>query len=176
MDDDDVYIEESEESEQDRVISTEPVIVTDYSPRARAVLQSAQAAAATAPGGVLTCEQMLLSLSGNAECAAAQVLAQCGFSGQTIAQTISFISGPQPVQEPAAAVVLSPRVERVLAGAGVEAGNREAAQIDTLHLLFALIRERQGIAAAALETPGVGHEMIGAALSNALRNGMTDPS
>jgi ATP-dependent Clp protease ATP-binding subunit ClpA len=173
--DDDVYTE-SEESEQDFVISTEAVIVTDYSPHARHVLESAEAAAATAPGGVLTCEQMLLSLAAHPECAAAQVLSQCGFSGDSIIQSVTFISGPQPVVEAAAAVVLSPRAERVLTGASIGAGNRSAEQIDTLDLLFALIRERHGIAAAALETPGVGHEMIGAALSNAMRNGMTDPS
>jgi hypothetical protein len=40
----------------------------------------------------------------------------------------------------------------------------------------ALLRERQGIAALALESPGVGHEPIGAAISQAMRNGLTDPS
>ena len=173
--DDDVYIE-SEESEQDHVISTEPVIVTDYSPHARYVLETAETAAANAPGGVLTCEHLLLSLAGDSECAAVQVLAQCGFPGESVVRTVTFIAGPQPAQESASAVILSPRAERVLAGASVEAGNRSAEQIDTLHLLFALIRERNGIAAAALETPGVGHEMVGAALSNAMRTGMTDPS
>jgi ATP-dependent Clp protease ATP-binding subunit ClpA len=175
MDDDDVYIE-LEESEQDRVISTDAVIVTDYSPHARNVIETAEAAAANAPGGVLTCEHLLMSLAGNPECAAAQVMAQCGFPGESVIRTISFIAGPQPVQEPAAEIVRSPRADRVLTGASIEAGNRNAEQIDTLHLLFALIRERHGIAAAALETPGVGHEIVGAALSNAMRNGMTDPS
>jgi|SRR5215218_10374656 len=175
MDHEDVFIE-SEESEQDRVISTETIVVTEYSAHARHVLQSAQAAAATAPGGILTCEHLLLSLAGARECSAAQVMQECGFTGESIAQTIAFISGSQATQELPAAVIFSPRVERVLAGAGAEAGNRNAEQIDTLHLLFALIRERQGIASVALETPGVGHEMVGAAISNAMRNGMTDPS
>ncbi len=73
MDDIDVFIE-PEESEQDYVISTEPVVVTDYSAHARHVLQTAEAAAATAPGGVATCEHLLLSLAGDEDCAAAQVL------------------------------------------------------------------------------------------------------
>jgi ATP-dependent Clp protease ATP-binding subunit ClpC len=175
MDDSDDFIE-PEESEQEYVISTEPVVVTDYSAHARHVLQSAEAAAATAPGGIATCEHLLLSLAGNEDCAAAQVLTECGFTGATIAQTVDFIAGSQPTVEPAPQVILSPRVERVLTSASIEAGNRKAERIDTLHLLFALVRERQGIAAAALETPGVGHEMIGAALSNAMRNGVTDRS
>ena len=175
MDDDDVYIE-PEESEQDHVISTETVVVTDYSVHARNVLQSAEVAAASSPGGVLTCEHLLLSLAADPECAAAQVMVRCGFTGETIAQTIAFIGGPQSSQEPADAVSLSPRAERVLTGAGAEATHRRVEQIDTLHLLFALIRERQGIAAAALETPGVGHELVGAALSDAMRNELTDPA
>ncbi len=175
MDDEDVVIE-PEESEQDLVISTDPRIVADYSTHARHALSSAEAAAATSPGGVVTCEHLLLSLVNDPGCAAAQVLAACGFSSESIAKTVSFIAGSPPAEPPAAAVVFSPRLERVLAGAGVEAGSREAAQIDTLHLLFALVRERKGIAALSLETPGVGHEMVGAALSNALRNGVTDPA
>lgn len=175
MDDDDVYIE-PEESEQDFVISTEPVVVTDYSGHARNALQSAETAASIAPDGVLTCEHLLLSLADDGNCAAAQVMAQCGFTGASIAQTIAFIGGTAATHEPAKAAIHSPRVERVLTTASVEAGNRNAAQIDTLHLLFGLIREQQGIAVAALETPGVRNEMIGAALSSAMRNGMTDPS
>lgn len=175
MDDDDVYIE-PDENEQDRVIPTEAVVVTEYSACARHVLQTAETAAAAAPGGVLTCEHLLLSLIGDPENAAARVLANGGFSAETVTQAVTFIAGPQPEQEPAEAIILSPRVERVLVAAGVEAGNRGAERIDTLHLLFAIIRERQGIAAAALETPGVGHELVGAALSNAMRSGMTDPA
>jgi hypothetical protein len=38
------------------------------------------------------------------------------------------------------------------------------------------MRERQGIAALALEAPAVGHELLGAAISQAMRNGTTDPS
>lgn len=175
MDDDDVYIE-PEESEQDRVITTETVVVTEYSAHARNVLQAAETAAAAAPGGVLTCEHLLLGLIGDPENAAARVLANGGFSAEAVAQTIAFIAGPQPEQEPAAEVIFSPRAERVLLTAGIEAGNRNADRIDTLHLLFAIIRERQGIAAVSLETPGVGHELVGAALSNAMRSGVTDPA
>lgn len=173
--DDDVFIE-LEESEQDLVTSPETVVVTDYSTHVRSVLEAAETAAATAPGGVMTCEHLLLSLAANVDCAAAQVMAQCGFTNDSVSQTIHFIAGQAELQNPAEAVVLSPRAERVLTNAGVEAGNRAAERIDTLHLLFALIRERQGIAAVALESPGVGHELVGAALSNAMRSGMTDPS
>ena len=175
MDDDDVFIE-PEESDEHFVSVPEAVVVTNYSPHARHALHAAEVAAVTAQGGVVTCEHLLLSLAADPACAAAELLTQCGFSGESIAQTIHFIAGALPEELSLAPVVFSPRRERVLTGAGIEAGIRNAAQVDTLHLLFALVNERKGIAVAALETSGVGHEPVGAALSNALRNGMTDPA
>jgi ATP-dependent Clp protease ATP-binding subunit ClpC len=175
--DDEVFDElESEERGQDLVISTDPIIVTGYSSHAKQILQDAEAIATTAPGGAMTCEHLLLSLSANGECAAAQVLAGCGFDGASIARTVTFVQGETSPAEPAASVVLSPRMERVLINAGREAATHKREQVDTLHLLVALLRERQGIAALALESPGVGHEPVGAAISQAMRNGVTDPS
>lgn len=174
MEDDELY--EMEEGESGLVIVTEPIRVTDYSEHARNVLRAAENAATTAPGGVLTSEHLLLSMVADPDCTATRILANCGFTSELVSETIIFIGGAPPIQKPVDAVVRSPRVERVLASASVEAASRGAQRIDTLHLLFALIRERSGVAAVALETPGVGHEMVGAALSNALRTGMTDPS
>ena len=174
--DDEVFELEPDESGQDIVISTEPVVVTTYSSHVRLVLQVAEATAAATPGGTMTCEHLLLSLSNDPGCAAAQVLAGCGFDSQRIGRTIAFVQGAQPPGDGSAVVVLSPRVERVLTNAGREASTQKSGQIDTLHLLVALVRERQGIAALALESPAVGHELIGAAISQAMRNGTTDPS
>lgn len=175
MDDDDV-LTDSEESDQYFVSAPEVVVVSDYSLHARRALQNAEADAVSAHVGVVTCEHLLLSLAADSACAAAALLLQCGFSGESITQAVRFIAGLQPTEIPNAAVDFSPRLERVLHGAGIEAGKRNAAQVDTLHLLFALIQEQKGIAVAALEAPGVGHQTIGAALSNALRNGVTDPA
>jgi ATP-dependent Clp protease ATP-binding subunit ClpC len=176
FEEDDDEIVDVDDNGQDLVISTDPIVVTNYSVHARNVLRAAEAAAATAPGGAMTSEHLLLSLCDDPECAAAQVLEQIGFTADRISGTIAFVVGPQAGGEPGDAVVLSPRVERVLTDAGIEAGNRKATQIDTLHLLIALVRLRQGVAALALETPGVGHEPVGAAISQAMRNGLTDPS
>lgn len=175
--DDEAFDElESEESGQDFVISTDPIIVTAYSSHAKQILQNAETIAATAPGGAMTCEHLLVSLAADDECAAAHVLAGCGFDGASITQTVAFVQGDVPLAPPATSVVLSPRMERVLTNAGREAATHKREQVDTLHLLVALLRERQGIAALALESPGVGHEPVGAAISQALRNGVTDPS
>ncbi|MCA9859873.1 MAG: hypothetical protein KC438_09130, partial [Thermomicrobiales bacterium] len=147
-----------------------------YSQHARNVLQTAEHVASTAPGGIMTCEHLLLSLCGTTDCAASQVLAQCGFSIERVTGTLTFLNGSPAQSQPAETVVLSPRLERVLVTASAQAGQHEADRIDTLHLLGALLREKQGIVAFVLETPGVGLEPIGGAISNAVRNGLTDPS
>lgn len=174
--DDESFDLDLDEPGQDSVISTEPIVVTTYSGYARSVLHNAEMTAALAPGGTMTSEHLLLSLVQHPTCAAAQVLAGCGFDAQRIGQTIGFIQGPQPVAESSAVVVLSPRMERVLLTAGHEAAIQNSESIDTLHLLVAVLREQQGIAAMALEAPGVGYELVGAAISQAMRNGMTDQS
>lgn len=175
--DDEVFDLETDEPGQDSVISTEPIVVTTYSSHARHVLQQAEAAAAVAPGGVLTCEHLLLSLVNESECGAAQTLAGCGFERERVGQTIAFVQGAvPPPEELVSPVVLSPRVERVLTNAGREAAIQKAEQVDTLHLLVGLLREKQGIAVLALESPGVGFELVGAAISRAMRDGVTDPS
>lgn len=158
------------------VISTDPIVVTTYSTRATNALRTAEMTASTFPGGVMTSEHLLQSICHDPECAASQVLASCGFAPPQVIDAMAFVGGPEPAGEPAVTVVLSPRVERILTGAGLEAGNRAADCVDTLHLLIAMLREGRGIAALVLETPGVGHEPIGAALSRAIRNGLTDPS
>ena len=121
MDDEPMF--EPEESEQDFVISTETIVVTTYSTCARRAIELAEASAATAPGGVLTCEHLLLALTADPECAAAQVLAGSGFPADTVTRTIAFIGGPQFSEGLSENVILSPRVERVLATAQTEAGN-----------------------------------------------------
>lgn len=175
--DDEAFDElELDERGQEFVISTEPIAVTVYSNRAKQVLQHAEALAASAPGGAMTGEHLLLSLSADGECAAAKVLIECGFDGGIVARTVAFVQGESPAEELAESVVLSPRMERVLTTAGREAATHKSEQVDTLHLLVALLRERQGIASLALESPGVGLEPVGAAISRALRDGVTDPS
>jgi ATP-dependent Clp protease ATP-binding subunit ClpA len=168
----------------DAVISTDRIVVTTYSDAAASVLRRAEAEARETDG-VITCQLVLLSIIGDPTCAGARVLDECGFSADRLRAVISFVSGmadtqhdaePEIVQLPQPHVVVSPRLERVLTAAGEEAGSRHATQIDTLHLLGALLRERQGMVAFALERPGVGLEPVGAAISHALRTGMTDPS
>lgn len=110
------------------------------------------------------------------DCAATRVLASLGMHGESLLHQLAFILGRNSGAEPTTEVSYSPRVTKVLAQAKLEAGRREAAEVSTLHLLTALLRERAGVASLLLETPGLGLEPVGAAINRALREGMTDHS
>lgn len=175
--DDEVFDDlESDLQEQEFVASTSPIVVTAFSHHAQQALQTAESMAAGVPDGVVTCEHLLLGLASDPESAGAVVLHDCGFDLAYLETTIAFIRGTSPHAESPSAVMRSPRVERVLEHAGREAANRASDRIETLHLLIGILREGRGIAALVLESPGVGHERLGAALSQATRNGVTDPS
>ncbi len=161
---------------QDVVITTNPGTATVYSTHALRVLQTAASMAAMAPGGILTCEHLLLALASESDSVACAALADCGFDASNLRLSIAFIRGDHAECAPAETIVHSPRVERVLALARQEAGTQHRDRIETLHLLIGIVREGRGIAALALESPGVGHERLETAISHAIRNGVTDPS
>lgn len=176
MDDEPFDDFESDESGSDLVISTDTVEITTYSRTAQNVLLTAESLAASTIDGVLRSEHLLLGLANEPRAVAAQILDSCGFGPVWLAGAIGFVQGNRPPSERTSAVVRSPRVERILVHASHEAAKRKSDRIETIHLLAGLLREGRGITALILESPGVGHERLGAAISQATRNGVTDPS
>lgn len=162
--------------DEEFVTATSPMVVTARSHAVERAMETATALAAASSSGIVTCEHLLLGLAEDPGAAAARVLSSCGFDASTLHTRIDFVRGSlAPAEEPPA-VSISPRVERVFALAGREAANRKRDRIETLHVLIGLLRERHGIAAFVLEEPGVGHERLGAAISQATRNGVSDLS
>jgi ATP-dependent Clp protease ATP-binding subunit ClpC len=119
-------------------------------------------------------EHLLIGLAREERGVAARVLASLDLSAEQLRDAIVFIAGrgevPPPTDEPAP----TPRLERVLETAEKEASRRQQAQVGTIHLLLALVREREGIAVMLLEVPGVALERIGGAMMRAIREGATD--
>ncbi|MGD9712135.1 MAG: Clp protease N-terminal domain-containing protein [Thermomicrobiales bacterium] len=110
------------------------------------------------------------------DCAASRTLQTLNMSTDGLLERLAFILGRDGGVAPRNAGEFSPRVERVMQSARIEAARRKAPAVDTLHLLGALLRERRGVPSLLLETPGLGLEPVGAALNRAIREGMTDPS
>jgi ATP-dependent Clp protease ATP-binding subunit ClpC len=119
-------------------------------------------------------EHLLIGLAREERGAAARVLASLDLTADQLRESVVFIGGrgegEAPVEEPTP----TPRLERVLEAAEKEATRRKQSQVETLHLLLALVREREGVAVMLLEVPGVALERIGGAMMRALREGATD--
>ena len=120
-------------------------------------------------------EHLLIALAREEGAAAARVLASLDLTAERLRDWVAFIAGRgEDRRNVAADPPHSPRLQRVLASAQKEAARRGQQQVDTLQLLLALVRERQGLAVVLLEAPGVGLERIGGAMMRALREGATD--
>jgi ATP-dependent Clp protease ATP-binding subunit ClpA len=88
---------------------------------------------------------------------------------------LGFVQGRvEPSNSNGAALPLSPRTARVMLAADNERRKRGLDHIGTLHLLSAIIAERDGLAVFILEEPGVGLERLGMALQRAFREKWDD--
>lgn len=118
---------------------------------------------------------LLIGLAECGETAAARVFESLALSANEVRARLGFVEGSSPSGSAnGVAPPLSPRAERVLIAAEREGGKHGVSEIGTLHMLHALIAEREGIAVFVLEEPGVGLERLGAALQKALREQWED--
>ncbi len=124
----------------------------------------------------VTSDDLFAALVTESQCAASRLLESLGFSGAELVQALAFILGRNSGAAPAERAEHSPRVIEIMKIAREEAGRRGAKCVETLHLLTALLRNRKGVAALLLETPGLGLEPVGAALNRALREAESDPA
>ncbi len=142
---------------------------------ARNVLNYAKEEARSLGHAHLGTEHLLIALAREEQGAAARVLSSLGITADQLRNSVAFIAGrgeplPADSQEPSP----TPRLSRVLESAAQEAKKRSHNVVSTLHLLLALLREREGLAVMLLESPGVGLERIGGAMMRAFRDGLSD--
>jgi ATP-dependent Clp protease ATP-binding subunit ClpA len=144
-------------------------------PSCRAVLEHANQEASARGAAHLACEDLLIGLADHEETAAGRLLASISITAADIRARLGFVQGygatVPPHGEP---LPLSPRLERVLLAAAKDCDKRSLAKIGALHLLAALVSEREGVAVFILEEPGVGLERLGAALQKAYREKWDD--
>lgn len=146
-----------------------------YTACARNVLNYAKEEARSLGHAHLGTEHLLIALAREEQGAAAHVLSSLGITADQLRHSVAFIAGrgqplPADSQEPSP----TPRLSRVLESAAQEAKKRGHQVVSTLHLLLALLREREGLAVTLLESPGVGLERIGGAMMRAFRDGLSD--
>jgi ATP-dependent Clp protease ATP-binding subunit ClpC len=127
--------------------------------RSREVLRLAQQEAERFQHQYIGAEHLLLGLIAEGHGVAAYVLQKLGVELQTARDTVESIMGrgDSPVL---GEIKLTPRAEKVLRQAGDEALQLNHHFIGTANLLLGLIREKQGVAAAVLDSLSVTPEQV----------------
>jgi hypothetical protein len=138
-----------------------------FSDGLRHVLVSAQEEAQRLNHNYIGTEHLLLGLAREREGVAARALQKMGVDLSGARTALEFIigRGPLPI---AGEVGLTPRAKRVIELAIDEARISGADLIGTEHLLLALVREGEGIAAGVLQSLGVGLDQARAAVKEEL--------
>jgi len=115
---------------------------------------------------------LLLGMLREGNCGAFRILDDVGLDYEEVRRRIVFITGePQAAGEPpdSSDLEYSPRLCTTLDSAGHEATKRGQTEVGTVHLLIAMLRAREGLVVAVLETPGLGLEPVGSAVVHAFR-------
>jgi len=120
----------------------------------------------------LCTQHLLLGMLREGNCGASRILEDVGFDYEEVRRRIAFITGEprnEGILPPSPDLEYSPRLNTALDSAGHEATKRGQTEVGTVHLLIAMLRAREGLVVAVLDTPGLGLEPVGSAIVHAFR-------
>lgn len=146
-----------------------------FTERARRVILLAQEEAGKMNSSHVGTEHLLLGLARENDGAAAQVLTKMGVSPQHVRQEIEAEIG-QPEEPSGNEPKLTPRAKRVLELAADESRRMRLNYIGTEHLLIALLREKDGVAANVLRKLGLKIETVRTQVESYVGSGPEDES
>ena len=140
----------------DSIANSGPAAASDidvpFTPSAKRVIdRCAENADKRSPESLLT-EDLLDAILATPECAAAKLISEHGWTTDELLTVLQFILGKETVPATPAGSP-SPRLERVIIRAKREAFRHHHPEVSSLHLLWALIRERSGIVTDTLDRP-----------------------
>jgi ATP-dependent Clp protease ATP-binding subunit ClpA len=147
-------------------------VLKRLSPQARRALELAVDEARALGADSICSHHLLLGILHERNCGATQVLEEVGFDYDEVRRRVVFITGcVQNDNGPSSSLDLeySPRLNLALDSAGHEAARRGQTKVDTVHLLIAMLRVREGLVVVVLDTPGLGLEPVGSAVVHAFR-------
>lgn len=125
-----------------------------FAPRARKVLQLANQEAQRFNREFIGTEHVLLGILKESYGIAAKVLKRLGLDLRTFRCRVERLAGPCPDMVTLGRLPLTPRAKRVLQWAAGEADALGHERIDTAHLLLALVRDPECLAAQVLNDLG----------------------
>src|SRR6478752_5197477 len=126
-------------------------IMNNFTPRAQRVLALAIKEAERFNHNYVGTEHLLLGLIKLGEGVAVNVLQRMGLDLDRVRMEVERLVGSHPETNILGNIPYTPRVKKVLALAGKEAKALNHSHVGTEHILLALLREGEGIAARVLK-------------------------
>ena len=124
-----------------------PDIDVPFTPAAQQVIDRCLEMADLVGGNAVLSEHLLLAIASTPGCAAAKIIAEHDLSSDNLLSALQTLLGSE--SSTSAGRQESPRLERVIIRAKREAYRHSHAEVSSLHLLMALIRERASYGALA---------------------------
>ena len=144
---------------------------------ARAAVTRAQEEAAALGHDHVGTEHLLLGLLAGSDAVAAATLARLGVGQEAVCRELAATLGPgRGPGPPGADLAFTPRAKKVLALAAREAAGRRGEAVEAGHLLLAVVREGEGLAARILVDLGADLPGVGATVAELLRTTGASPA
>ena len=138
-----------------------------FTPNAKKVIQIANREAHGFNHNAIGTEHLLLGVVSLHDCLAAAVVENLGISLEAVRFEIEkLISQGEGTTDSLGMLPLTPRSKKVLQFAAAEAHNMNVPVVDAEHILLAILREGEGIAAKSLENLGVTFDKCAEAIRN----------
>jgi ClpA/ClpB-like protein len=131
-----------------------------FDDRAKRVLALAQDESIRMNHNYIGTEHLLLGLIREGEGVAARVLFSLGIDLTKVRKGVEYIVGRGEAATSPSEITLSPRTKKIIELAIDEARKLGTLHVGTEHLLLALVREGEGIAAGIIESLGVAGEQV----------------
>jgi len=147
-----------------------------FTQRVRKVLFLAREEAGRMQHDYIGTEHLLLGIIREGEGIAAQVIKRLGIDFEQIQRAVEEIVSPQSGAITIGEIPFTPRAKRVLELSIDEARLHSHNYVGTEHLLLALIKEGEGVAARVLNDLGADHEKVKREVMKALGAGARGPA
>jgi ATP-dependent Clp protease ATP-binding subunit ClpC len=144
------------------------MLFSNFTEKARISIKEAHDCAAELGHNYIGSEHMLAGLIREGSGVAAQVLEKCGITADDVVEKIKEYTGLGTPLDTNSELPLTPRTKRILELSAMEARRLGHKYIGTEHILMAIIREGNGVAAAILSRSGVTPSELYNSVANAI--------
>ena len=131
------------------------MMFSNFTEKARAAISNAHNAACEMGHFYIGSEHLLLGLIREGTGVAAKALSEAGVSEDAVIEKIRAVNGEKPSIDLNTELSLTPRSKRILEYSAMEAKRLAHSYIGTEHILMAIVRDGDGVAAQILNSLGI---------------------